>query len=265
VQLNDLQLVGGDLRFLDERPDDAAGNLAESVRLAATGVSASVRGLTWPGSAMARTQLQLRLAADDADPTRPQRVAKADANIGRIDWSGQLAATPLQARGTLRVERAPLHLFEPYYRGNVNLDVLRAEATWRGDVAVAERRGGFEASARGDALLGDLHVHERVTPAALKGNAQGDELLSWQSLGLRGLQFAMKPGSKPTLDIKEAALTDFYSRLVITEDGHFNLRDVAARFLQSDDVGVLGELFDGVREQVHAGEHRYVVEQHRLG
>jgi len=53
-------------------------------------------------------------------------------------------------------------------------------------------------------------------------------LLSWQSFTLRGLRFAMLPGSKPRLDIQEAALTDFHSRLVITEQGRLNLRDVAA-------------------------------------
>jgi hypothetical protein len=219
VQLGEAKLVGGDLRFKDERPSDTAGGDAETVALAATGVTASVRGLTWPGAAMARTQLQLRLAGDGN--------AKGDGASGRIDWNGQLAAAPLQARGTLRVERAPLHLFEPYIGDSLNLDVLRAEATWRGEVAVAQRSDGIEVSARGDAMLGDLLVNERLTPNAQRVNAQGNELLSWQSFALRGLQFAMKPGSKPKLDIQEAALTDFYSRLVITEQGRLNLRDVA--------------------------------------
>jgi hypothetical protein len=231
VELGELQLVAAELRFHDERPNESAGAALEPVRLLASGVTASVRGLTWPGANLARTQLQLRLAADAGDATAKQpaqRAARGSANIGRIEWSGQVATAPLQARGKLRVERAPVHLFEPYFGGNLNLDLLRAEATWRGDVAVAQRSGGLEASARGDALLGDLRVNERLTPSALNNNTQGDELLSWNSFALRGLQFAMKPGAKPTLDIQEAALTDFYSRLVITEQGRFNLRDVAA-------------------------------------
>ena len=226
VQLGEAQLSGGSLRLHDERPSDATGATGEAVRLLASGVNASVRGLAWPGAAMARTQLQLRLAADSEGSARPAPQVKGAANIGLIEWSGQLATAPLQARGSLRIERAPLHLFEPYFGANLNLDLLRAEASWRGDVALAQPSSGLEASARGDALLGDVRVHERVVAGG--GSAQGNELLSWQSFALRGLQFAMKPGSKPTLDIKEAALTDFYSRLVITEQGRFNLRDVAA-------------------------------------
>ena len=226
VQLGEAQLSGGSLHLHDERPSDAASGAGQAVRLLASGINTSVRGLAWPGAAMARTQLQLRLAADIEGSAKPAPQAKGAANIGLIEWNGQLAATPLQARGTLRIERAPVHLFEPYFGASLNLDLLRAEASWRGDVALAQRSSGLEASARGDALLGDVRVHERLVAGA--GSAQGDELLSWQSFALRGLQFAMKPGSKPTLDIKEAALTDFYSRLVITEQGRFNLRDVAA-------------------------------------
>ena len=226
VQLGEAQLRGGKLRLHDERPSEAARGAGEAVRLQASGITASVRGLAWPGAALARTQLQLRLAADSEGNAKPAPLAKGAANIGLVDWNGQLATAPLQARGTLRIERVPVHLFEPYFSANLNLDLLRAEASWRGEVALAQRSSGLEASARGDALLGDVRVHERL--AASAGSAQGDELLSWQSFALRGLQFAMKPGSKPTLDIKEAALSDFYSRLVITEQGRFNLRDVAA-------------------------------------
>ncbi len=226
VQLGEAQLSGGSLHLHDERPDAAASGAGEAVRLLASGINASVRGLAWPGAALARTQVQLRLAADSQGSAKPAPQAKGAANIGLIEWNGQLATVPLQARGTLRIERAPVHLFEPYFGANLNLDLLRAEASWRGELALTQRSNGLEASARGDALLGDVRVHERLVAGA--GAAQGDELLSWQSFALRGLQFAMKPGAKPTLDIKEAALTDFYSRLVITEQGRFNLRDVAA-------------------------------------
>jgi len=51
----------------------------------------------------------------------------------------------------------------------------------------------------------------------------------------------MVPGSKPALGIGEAALTDFYSRLVITEDGRFNLRDVAAAPAGADAPGSAAE------------------------
>ena len=227
VQLGQARVTAGELRLRDDRPN-AAATVVEPVRLLVSGIHASLSGLTWPGAGFARTQLQLRLAEDVAEAQPAGKAAaKTKDRLGQIEWTGQLATAPLQARGALRIDRAPVHLFEPYFGGGLNIDLLRAEASWRGDVALAQRAGGLEVSARGDAQLGDVRVHERVAGAKPGTATQGDELLSWQSFALRGLQFAMKPGAKPRLDIQEAALTDFYSRLVITEQGRFNLRDVA--------------------------------------
>jgi len=217
--VNDAQLSGGDVAWFDELP---AADATEPVRLHASALNASVRGLAWPGAAgtaPARTQLSLRLA----DGSAP--VKGAAANVGRVEWSGQFAAAPLSARGTLRAERLPAHALSPYVDSGLPIDLLRAEATWRGELAFAQRGQAIEASAKGDALIGDLRVHERPGAGASRG---GDELLSWQSFALTGVEFRMAPDRKPSLAIGEAALTDFYSRLVVTEDGRFNLRDVAA-------------------------------------
>ena len=64
--------------------------------------------------------------------------------------------------------------------------------------------------------------------AKLAGLATPDELLTGQSFALKGVTFAMKPGARPQVEVTEAALSDFYSRLVITEQGRFNLQDVGA-------------------------------------
>jgi uncharacterized protein involved in outer membrane biogenesis len=217
--VNQAHLSAGDLSWTDELP---AAGASETVRLRASALNASVRGFAWPGAAgtaPARTQLSLRLT-DGATASRG-----AAANAGRVEWNGQFAAAPLSARGTLRAERLPAHALSPYVDSGLPIDLLRAEASWRGELAFAQRGEAIEASAKGDALIGDLRVHERPGAGGARG---GDELLSWQSFALSGLQFRMAPGSKPSLAIGEAALTDFYSRLVITEDGRFNLRDVAA-------------------------------------
>jgi hypothetical protein len=63
-------------------------------------------------------------------------------------------------------------------------------------------------------------------PDANRELTDTEELLNWQLLALRRLEFRMKPEGKPQLDIGEVTLTDFYSRLVVTADGRFNLQDV---------------------------------------
>ena len=219
LRLADAQLSGGDLAWADERPTPTA---QRPVRVQASAVQVGVRDLTWPaaaGAVPARLQLSMRVSDGEATPGR------AAADAGRLEWAGQVSPAPLSARGTLRAERLPVHAVAPYIDGDLPIELLRAEATWRGDLAFAQRGDAVEASARGDARIGDLRLHERATTGASR---DGGELLTWQAFALTGVDFRMVPGSKPVLAIGEASLTDFYSRLVITEDGRFNLRDVAA-------------------------------------
>jgi Domain of Unknown Function (DUF748) len=213
VQLGEMQLSGGEFRLDDLRPAPAP---SAPVRLRGA-LNGSVRDLSWPSGPPAKTQLQLRVAQTEG-------VSKG-AQGGRVDWNGTVAPSPLAARGTLRVERFPVHAFEPYFGSGLNVELLRGEADWRGDIAVTQRANHqWEASAKGNARITDLRLHEREATSTTRG---GDELLSWQAFTLDGLKFDLRVGAKPTLDIASAALTDFYSRLVITEDGRFNLRDVA--------------------------------------
>ena len=135
---------------------------------------------------------------------------------------------PLLASGALRIERFPVHLFEPYFADRLQLSLVRAEAGYTGNLVLRSLPAGLDVVAGGDVLLGDVHVNALKGQEAATGVAQGDELLTWQSFGLKGVKFAMKPGARPQLDIGEAALNDFYSRLVITEQGRFNLQDVGA-------------------------------------
>jgi uncharacterized protein involved in outer membrane biogenesis len=218
LRLGELRVTDAELRLDDQR---AAEGATSPVRLRAA-LSAQVRDFAWPSGPPAKTQLQLRLSPLDAPA--------GGATVGRIDWNGSLSPAPIAARGSLRVERFPVHLFEPYFGNGLNLALLRAEADWRGDIAVAQRGAAWDASAKGNARIADLRVHERAGAGALNVAATrgGDELLTWQALSLDGLKFEMRAGAKPRLEIGAAALDDFYSRLVITEDGRFNLRDVAA-------------------------------------
>ena len=214
LKLGELQLSGGEFRVDDQRPAPPPSS-AVQLRVA---LSASVRDLSWPSGPPAKTQAQLRVSQTDG--------ALKGAQGGRVDWSGTIAPSPIAARGTLRVERFPVHAFEPYFGSGLNVDLLRGEADWRGDIAVTQRANDqWDASAKGNARVTGLRVHERT---ATNSTRSGDELLTWQAFTLDGLKFELRAGAKPTLDIANAALTDFYSRLVIAEDGSFNLRDVAA-------------------------------------
>jgi len=222
VQLKELALDGGRVELTDAF---ASGRPMETPLRAELGaLRLRLQDAAWPaarGAPPARLQLGLRVSG-------PAPGGDAPGAPGTVDWNGRLVAEPLTANGSLRIERFPVHLFEPYFGEAVHVALLRAEAGWKGDVALQSAAAGWRVKATGDARLTDLRVHTRPDRATPAGFAATDELLSWQRFTLDGVRFEMQPGAKPQLEIREAALNDFYSRLVITEQGRFNLRDVAA-------------------------------------
>lgn len=222
VQLAELALDGGRLRLADAY---ASGRAAERLlRVEAQALKLHLQGLAWPGARgtpAARVQLAARVTA----PAAPRDAAPVP---GRIEWSGRLAPEPLAASGKLRIERFPLHLFEPYFGEQLNLSLLRAEAGLTGDFSLQPAAAGLALRAGGDLRLADVRVHTRPLSGATAGDASTDELLSWQMLAVDGIRFAMQPGARPQLELREATLSDFFAKLVITEQGRFNLSGVAA-------------------------------------
>ena len=212
LRLKDLQLDGGRVQLSDAF---AAGRAAESpLRLDVSAMRVRLQDFAWPaarGSAPAKLQFATRVAGVAAAGQSPPPASS-------IDWNGRLLAEPLLLAGKLRIERFPVHAFEPYFGEQLPVSLLRAEAGWQGDVDVRSGSAGWTVSANGDARLTDVRVLTRPTAAGA-----GDELLTWQSFTLDGLRFAMAPSATPQLDVREAALNDFFARLVITEQGRLNL------------------------------------------
>lgn len=236
VDLRDFALDGGSLRVDDAYvaglPD------TEPVRLDVRAIEVGVQNLALNGArttAPAKVHVGARLlgpreldqAASKASD-KSTAVALGAVTSGSLDWRGQLGLQPLVVKGALKLDRFPLQAFEPYVREQLPVRLLRAETGVKANVAVKELPAGLDIGVTGDVLLADVLVHSRPAPGAKPGLGNTDELLSWQSFKLSGVNVAMAPGRGPVVDITEAALADFYSRLVITEDGRFNLQDVSA-------------------------------------
>lgn len=219
VQLKDLLLEGGQLRFADAI---AHRGQTEPVRVELSTLRVALQNFEWQGERSvppANLQVSVRVGGVTRDRQRP---------AGAVDFKGKVGVAPLLANGHLRVERVPIQLFKPYFADLTQLTLLRAEVGYTGSVNLRQAPAGLDVATAGDVLLGDVHIAslpESGAPASLNGT---DELLSWQAFALKGVKVTMKPKAKPQVEIAEAALTDFYSRLVITDQGRFNLQDVAA-------------------------------------
>ncbi len=212
------QLQGGELRVTDAQPTDGGG-ADEPLRWQVGGLQLGAQGLAWPaapGAAPLRLQLAARVGAQ-ASPQDPTP------HSGSVNWSGTLGLAPWVAQGKVRIDRFPVALFEPYAGRALPLALVRAEAGIDGELTAEQSTtAGWRVAALADVNLGDIELHARRPDGGV-----GDELLSWQRLTLAGTRVDIEPGRQPAVAVREATLSDFYSRLVITEQGRFNLQDVA--------------------------------------
>lgn len=232
VQLRELAVDQGRLRWSDasvqslaEARGDAAapaetaqtayGLVAEQLRL-------RLQNLVLGAAGAARAPVQLSVQLGRADAVR----RRGAAGLGRLQWQGELGLDPLAARGSLRAERLPLQALDPYLDPGLQLHLRRAEAGFRGDFSVAQSAAGLQGQLRGDLLLADLRLAQT---REIEGRRQvGEELLSWQALNLAGLRVELPLQGGPRVEVGEASLSDFYARLIINEQGRFNLRDLGA-------------------------------------
>ncbi len=233
VQVHAASLDGGLLQFADAslHPEQHLPPWRAELRQ----VQLALQDFAWYGDhpvPAAKVQLSARIG-------RPAVAgAKAGAKSGRggeLGWKGELGLSPLAAVGDVRIVRFPVALVTPWVADRLPVSLLRAEAGYTGHVAVHAQPAGLAVASAGDVLLGDVHL--TTLPAAATAStpaAVPDELLSWQSLALKNVRFAMTPKKTPRLDIAHVQLDDLYARLVVTEQGRLNLQDIGGADAPAD-------------------------------
>ncbi|MDZ7857974.1 DUF748 domain-containing protein [Sphaerotilus sp.] len=215
VTLKDLQLQDGRLQFTDAQ-------VASPVQLDIAQLNVGLQNLALRGDQLT-TPLRWQLGANVAPMTNAATAsAKGKAPASRtLDGRGELSLAPLRVTSNLKVQNFPVHALEPYFGEALGLSLLRAHLGYEGTLALQDGPAGLNVALKGDGRVGDVQLHTRRT-----AQHTSDELLSWQALTLQGLDVALKPPQKPKVVIGALGLNDFYSKLVITEDGRFNLQDV---------------------------------------
>lgn len=230
VEQGGLSLSDAAVQALNRREgeaDDAPYQLvAEQLRL-------KLQNLAYPASAKDRAalQLSLQLGRPAAASRRFASGARGSNPLGSLQFQGQLGLAPLTLSGSLRAERLPLQAADPYLDRRLGLHLRRAEAGFRGELNLSQVAQGLQAQARGDLLLADLRL---MQTREREGRREvGEELLSWQALSLAGLRAELAPEKAPRLEVQKAALNDFFARLIVDEQGRFNLRDLGPREAQA--------------------------------
>lgn len=221
ITLGDINLDAPQLNFIDRAP--AVGSI-KAVMLDITQLKAKISRFEIDGDKLSAKPMLLSLSASLAQAGEGGKPA---GEAGKIDIKGQLAPTPLAVQLETKLSRLPIHAFEPYFADALNIDVLRLEAGFSGKLQMAQTPQGMQIKLNGDALAEELQATLRGAALAASSDAvAGDELLSWKALSVRALNVEMSPGAALKVDLAEAALTDFFARILISEQGRINLADI---------------------------------------
>lgn len=215
LRLAGLGIEGGALHWRDA----AVPAGVEPVALAVEPLRLQLGALSWPSAEPVPVQLSTQLAALGGND-RP-----VAASAGSLQWNGRLGLAPLSAAGSVQAQALPLQLLNAYLDPAWGLHLRRAELAGKAEVEASQHEGGaWQATAGGDLRVGPLALLQ--TRRVDGQRIVGEDLLSWQALQLDGLKLALAPGAPPRLAVRDALLEDAYARLIVDEQGRFNLRDI---------------------------------------
>jgi uncharacterized protein involved in outer membrane biogenesis len=203
LAVQQLDVRSGQVRFVDQ-------SAAKPVAIDGTAIALQLKNF----STAKDGNFGLNLAA---------RVQHGRTEAGHLNWRGSGKLSPLQMHGQLTAQHLPLHALEPYLADLLNVELLRADASFKGQVSFAQQTGGIRLKVQGDTSIEDFQAN---TLAQAQPFVPGESLLNWKALSLRGLALDLAPGAATQLSVNETVLSDFYARLILSQAGRFNLQDV---------------------------------------
>lgn len=201
------------------------GSLSYSDKASATPVAVEVTAF----------KLNAQKISPNTDVVSPLQVsgrigsAGRSADPGRFDYKGNIVLKPLAAEGRLEVASFPAHAFKAYYADALNVDIRRAFASYRGTVRYATLPAGMSIKLAGDTALDDFRANSVSLTQSPGFDRNTNQLLSWKTLSLRGLQVSMAPNAAPSVDVRETTLTDFFARVIVDPTGRLNLLNLTKK------------------------------------
>jgi len=162
--------------------------------------------------------------------TAPGREGKAVLEValpkkGSVKLSGPVTLSPLKANLETEVQGLDIPLFQPYIGDVLNVRVTGGRIGTSGSLALDTVDKKLKANYTGRVFL---------TRFASIDSIQADDLLKWGTLYLNGVDIGYDPFR---VHIREVALSDFYSRIIINKDGTLNLQNLAREEHRGGETG----------------------------
>lgn len=208
VALKETSISRGDLQL-----EDLA--VEPNVKLRASAITGTVSNVIGDGSERAEIALRTRFGSG-----------------GTVAVNGGAKWNPLAA--DLRVDARSLDIaaVRPYLAARLNAVLASALLSARGNIAIdkTSAEAPLKLGYKGNARLANLHLLD----------ARGeDDLLKWQVLDLDQIALNLTEGP-PEFTVGKVALSDFYARVIVSEQGRLNLADLIRREGQAEAAQAAG-------------------------
>ncbi len=136
---------------------------------------------------------------------------------GSLKVDGSVQLVPVLAALKVETTAIPLLPLQPYFTNMLNIALTRGQVSNSGEVTAEMGKEGLNATYKGSLTLGDLLAVDK---------ANNTDFLKWKSLYLGGIDFRLLPMA---VNVGEVALSDFYSRLILSKEGRLNLQDIVRK------------------------------------
>ena len=200
VNMPELNIEGYSIHFRDEQVSPPA-------QLGLSDIALSASALTTQKNSQGTAALNLNWA-----------------DQGNLSVQGQFGLMPLQAALDVKAQDLDIRPLQPYINDYARLVVTQGTIDTKGRLQVVAHDTDLDLRYNGQAALNGFQSVD---------TKQTGDFLKWKSLFLDGLELNTAPFG---LLINEVALTDFFSRLIIFEDGSSNLQAISGRENKGDAV-----------------------------
>lgn len=141
---------------------------------------------------------------------------------GNLNANGTLTLRPLGVNLKIESKQLAVTAFQPYFADQINAVFTDGSLSTKGKLMVQlpEHRP-LQASYVGSINLADIHTLDKIN---------GDDFMRWKSLYIGNINTQINTQKNPlAVSLGNIALSDFYARVIVNADGHFNLQDIATK------------------------------------
>ncbi|MGE0802883.1 MAG: DUF748 domain-containing protein, partial [Lautropia sp.] len=233
LNLTQLFAAPADAKPADAKPADAAAAAAPAVpgwQVAVARVDLEGSGVAWQDAAGGqRVTVPLSRISGRIERVGTERSAPSQLDLrasvgrgGQISARGSFVVEPLSLQLALQLQRIALAPFTPYLAERLALSLDAGMLSASGQL----RYGGDRIRYGGRAGVAGLRTRERPG---------GAELLRWESLALDDIDVDLRlsgndssggTGASDRIAIGAIALSDFFAKVELDQQGRFNLQDL---------------------------------------